>query len=147
MLRYVLGLLLSISQLTHCSSSQDKQALLVPSPSVQNAPTEHVIDKEILAALKTHSDPVAALLALQPENAGLLAEPRLLHVSGDQKPEWMTEGDKLRLRRRGKKFVDITDHRDFYAQQVDTLAGKASKSLFTQVHSVLLFTLLQTFPT
>jgi leucyl aminopeptidase len=41
----------------------------------------------------------------------------------------MTEGDKLRLRRQGKKFVDITDHEEFYAKQVDTLAGKASMKL------------------
>jgi leucyl aminopeptidase len=65
-----------------------------------------------------------------------------LHVVGEQKPEWMTEGDKLRLRRRGKKFVDITDHEEFYAQQAGILSGKASESLFNPV-KVLLFTLLQ----
>jgi leucyl aminopeptidase len=64
-----------------------------------------------------------------------------LNVFGDQKPKWMTEGDKLRLRRHGKKFVDITDHREFYDQQVDTLSGKASESLLNPVE-VLLFILL-----
>jgi leucyl aminopeptidase len=88
-----------------------------------------------------HSDPVAALLFLQPELEADLAQQRLLHVVGDQKPKWMTEGDKLRLRRRGKKFVDITDHQDFYAQQVNALSGKASASLLNPVE-VLLFTLL-----
>jgi leucyl aminopeptidase len=138
MLRYVLGLLLSTSQLALGSPLEDKQVLLVPSPEVQNSHTQHVVDKAILTALKTHSDPVAALIALQPESAENLAEPRLLHVFGDQKPEWITEGDKLRLHRRGKKFVDITDHRDFYAQQVDTLSGKASESFLNSVE-VLLF--------
>jgi leucyl aminopeptidase len=136
MLRYVLGLLLSTSQLALGSSFQDKQVILVPSPEVQNAHTRHFVDKEILTALKTHSDPVAVLVALQPEIAATLAEPRLLHIFGDQKPEWMTEGDKLRLHRRGKKFMDITDHQDFYAQQVDTLSGKASESLLNPVELI-----------
>jgi len=141
MLPHVLALLLSISRFVLGSSFQEKQAILVPSPEVQNAHTEHVVDEAILTALKTHSDPVAALVALRPEAAASLAEPRLLRVNGEQKPEWMTEGDKLRLRRRGKKFVDITDHRDFYAQQIDASAGKACERLFNPVE-MLLFTLL-----
>lgn len=44
--------------------------------------------------------------------------------------------DKLRLHRRGKKFMDITDHQDFYAQQVDTLSGKASESLLNPVELI-----------
>jgi leucyl aminopeptidase len=131
MLRSVLVLLLSISQLALGSAFQNEQTLLSPSPEVQVAHTEHIVDKAVLAALKTHSDPVAALVALQPELAASLAEPRLLHVFGGEKPKWMTEGDKLRLRRRGKKFADITDHQDFIAQQVDALAGKASEDLFS----------------
>ena len=70
---------------------------------------------------------VAALLSLQPELSSDLSQPRLLHVSGEKKPEWMTEGDKLRLRRKGRKFVDITEHEEFYANQVDAESGKASK--------------------
>jgi leucyl aminopeptidase len=63
MLRYILGLLLGTSQLALGSSFQE-QVLLVPSLEVQNALTQHVVDKAILTALKTHSDPVAALIAL-----------------------------------------------------------------------------------
>lgn len=125
MLHSFLALLLIASQLALSSASQDKQAPLGPPSEVPNAQTEYLIDKEIIAVLETHSDPVDALIALQPEIAGNLAEARLLHVIGE-KPEWMTEGDKLRLRRQGKKFVDITDHREFYAQQVDALSGKAN---------------------
>lgn len=147
MLRSALVLLLS-TQFALGASFQDKQAVLVQSPELPfaNAQAEHVVDEAILAALKTHFDPVAALLSLQPELAADLAQERLLHVVGEQKPEWMTEGDKLRLRRRGKKFVDITDHEEFYAQQVGILSGKASESLLSPV-KVLLFTLLQISPT
>ncbi|PMD61163.1 Zn-dependent exopeptidase [Hyaloscypha bicolor E] len=127
MLRSALVLLLS-TQFALGASFQDKQAVLVQSPElpIANAQAEHVVDEAILAALKTHFDPVAALLSLQPELAADLAQERLLHVVGEQKPEWMTEGDKLRLRRRGKKFVDITDHEESYAQQVGILSGKAN---------------------
>jgi leucyl aminopeptidase len=129
------------------SSSQDEQAVLAP-PQDQRAPhtcAEHAVDNAVLAALKTHSDPVAALLSLQPESAAELAQPRLLHVIGEQAPEWMTEGDKLRLRRQGKKFLDITDHEEFYAQQLDTLAGKASMSFLRSIR-VLSFTRFQISP-
>jgi hypothetical protein len=126
------------------SSFRDEQAVLAPPPDqgAQHTCAEHIVDQAVLAALKTHSDPVAALLSLQPESAAELAQPRLLHVIGEQAPEWMTEGDKLRLRRQGKKFVDITDHEEFYAQQVGTLAGKASTSFLGSVR-VLLFTRFQ----
>lgn len=130
MLGYVLALLLSASKLGLGLPSQDTQLVLAPSPDFAHVHAEeHVVDKTILAALETHSDPVAALLFLRPELAADLAAPRLLHVAGEQKPEWMTEGDKLHLRRRRKKFMDITDHQDFYAQQAEgSWAGKASRS-------------------
>ena len=123
------------------SSSEAKQVPLTSSPKVPNTRADHIIDEAILAALKSHADPVAALISLQPELATELAQERLLHVLGDQKPEWMTEGDKLRLRKRGKKFVDITDHHEFYAQQVDISSGKASEVPLNMVE-MLLFTLL-----
>jgi bacterial leucyl aminopeptidase len=147
MLRSALVLLLS-TQFALGASFQDKQAVLVQSPElpIANAQAEHVVDEAILAALKTHFDPVAALLSLQPELAADLTQERLLHVVGEQKPEWMTEGDKRRRSRPGKKFVDITDHEEFYAQQVGILSGKASESLLSPV-KVLLFTLLQISPT
>ena len=104
------------------------QVVIVPSPVPASL---HTVDEAILIALSTYADPVDALLSLQPENAAALAEPRLLHVFGQEKPEWLSEGDKLRLRRANKKFMDITDHEDFYSQQVDaSLAGKACESSF-----------------
>lgn len=96
----------------------------------QPRPHHHQVDPVILAALEAHDDPVDAFIALLPESEAQLAEPRLLHVAGEEAPQWMTEGDKMRLRRRGLKFADITDHEDFYAQHaVEPLAGKASKLL------------------
>lgn len=104
-----------------CLPSHDTQAPFIPSSGL-----EHFVDDAILAALEKHSDPVDALTFLQPESATELAQPRLLHVFGEPEPQWMTEGDKLRLRRRGKKFADITDHEAFYKEQVDaSWAGKA----------------------
>lgn len=86
----------------------------------------HVVDEAILAALDTYHDPIQALNFLQPESADELLEPRLIDVFGSPKPVWMTEGEKLRLRRDGNKFMDITDHQDLYLEPFTTLSGEAS---------------------
>ena len=84
---------------------------------VSNVYRDHHIDEAIIAAVKEHADPVAAILSLDADLEAVLGQPRLLHVLGELQPTWMTEGDKLRLRRKGRKFVDITAHEEFYAQQ------------------------------
>ena len=102
-----------------------------------SASSYRIDETAIKAALKAHPDPVDALVAVRPDRAALLAEPRLLHVLGESDPKWRTEGDKLRLRRRGKKFIDITEHEAFYADQVAELtAGKPSMSLCLMHHVV-----------
>jgi bacterial leucyl aminopeptidase len=108
-----------------CSPFLDTQLVLGSSTE-----TECIADNDAIStALRKYPDPVAALVSLQPDSAVELAQPRLLQVFGEQKPQWMTEGDKLRLRRRGRGFMDITDHQRFYEQQVDaSLAGKARES-------------------
>ncbi|KAF5515400.1 Leucine aminopeptidase 1 [Colletotrichum siamense] len=145
-------LLLGSSQLA-LSASNDQ---FVIAPASKDAATPfriHDADESVLAALKAHPDPVDALLSLQPEKADKLAERRLLHVFGEKEPQWMTEGDKLRLRRKGKKFRDITNHQDLYAEDsVGAWSGKANlpkithqrliKPLFpkvnqTEMHDVL----------
>ena len=129
MLRSILTFLLSISHLGLSSPVLDGQEILSPSLEGPYVHAGHVVDDAILAALKTHSDPVTAFLSLQPNIAAHLAEPRLLHVFGQEKPQWLTEGDKLRLHRDGKKFMDITDYEDLYAEQLEaSWAGKACKS-------------------
>ncbi|KII92045.1 hypothetical protein PLICRDRAFT_172199 [Plicaturopsis crispa FD-325 SS-3] len=60
---------------------------------------------EHLASL--HDDPVELMKLLEPANAAELDEPRLLQVFGKD-AEWMTEGDKLRLRKSGLAFMDLT---------------------------------------
>ncbi|KII92043.1 hypothetical protein PLICRDRAFT_103137 [Plicaturopsis crispa FD-325 SS-3] len=54
-----------------------------------------------------HDDPVEVMKLLEPANAAELDEPRLLQVFGKD-AEWMTEGDKLRLRKNGLAFMDLT---------------------------------------
>lgn len=127
-------LLLGLSHHVVSSPHQAGQAVLAPpatDEAISNFPTahgEHVVDDSILAALSAHSDPVDALISLQPELAAQLAERRLIHVFGQSEAEWMAEGDKLRLRREGKKFRDITDHQELYTGSVNAQAGKASMS-------------------
>lgn len=131
-------LVLGSSQLV--LSSPDDQRVLVPATEStinddvatsgwDKAPVFTIENKDVIfAALKRYADPVDALVALQPDMADTLAEPRLIHVHGEKMAEWMTEGDKLRLRRKGRKFRDITDFQELYADHVNTFAGKASKS-------------------
>ncbi|KAH8658199.1 hypothetical protein BX600DRAFT_500185 [Xylariales sp. PMI_506] len=125
MLGFSLVVLLSASGFGLASLGE--QGVLSPSHNVENAFTKYDVDQSIIAALATHPDPVDALIALQHGVADELREPRLLHVFGEERPQWMTEGDKLRLRRDKRKFMDITDHEEFYAHHADAaaFAGKA----------------------
>lgn len=117
----IITLLLSCAQLGLASVPGPAQVVLAPAPM-------HAVNEAITTTLKNHADPVDALLSLEPERAAILAEARLLRIFGEEEPEWMTEGDKLKLRREGKKFMDITDYEEFYSQQVTAMAGKARKS-------------------
>lgn len=127
-------LLLGTSFFGVSSASSDAQVRLT-------GPTKHhQVDPAIIAALKKHSDPVDAYVSLHPEVADHLAQPRLLRVSGEREAKWMTEGDKLRLKRKGKKFTDITDHEDFYKQNVNTLSGKACEfDMEPRMYGVVVF--------
>ncbi|KZT27406.1 Zn-dependent exopeptidase [Neolentinus lepideus HHB14362 ss-1] len=60
----------------------------------------------------TYADPVELYKAVDPAGAADLDEPRLFRVPGLEGAMWLTEGDKLRLRRQGVKFVDITETQD-----------------------------------
>ncbi|GKZ59762.1 hypothetical protein AnigIFM60653_007702 [Aspergillus niger] len=132
----------------------DSQVVFAADHEVPNTQGKHVVDEAILSALNAHSDPVAAMVSLRPETAAFLAEPRLLHIRGEEKAEWMTEGDKLRLRQRGKKFMDITEHQDFYAEQaMASFAGDPNlpklshkglvKPLFSQIETERMHDILQ----
>ncbi|KAK5626741.1 hypothetical protein RRF57_002456 [Xylaria bambusicola] len=112
---------LSASQVS-ASLRPASQVVLDSQVSLENTIPVRSVDDAVLTALDTYPDPVDALVSLRPELAQELAEPRLLHVFGHDTPQWMTEGDKLRLRRKGHGFKDITD----YQEEVDaSWAGKA----------------------
>ena len=121
-------LLLLSAQLSIASAARGSQAVLQPSHEQPFTQKQHKVSASIVEALETHQNPVDALLSLHPELAGQLAEPRLLHVAGEKEPQWMTEGDKMRLRRQNKKFMDITDHHEFYAQQVESSTSGKPRS-------------------
>jgi bacterial leucyl aminopeptidase len=108
----------------------DSQRVLASGPAALRPPVRHdfTISEAILQAVEQFPDPVDAYLSLRPEAAKQLAEPRLIHVMGSEEPEWMTVGDKMRLRRKSKKFMDVTEYQDMYSEQVGALAGQASTS-------------------
>ena len=137
MLLSALSLLLSSSLLGRIAAAgglgslaEGSQAVLRGDASSQLPSSLYAADVEaIRTALEAHpDDPVEVMISLYPQMADALATPRRLHVMGEREALWMTEGDKMRLRRAGKKFVDITEHEDFYAAQqehVGSMAGKA----------------------
>ncbi|GKT58237.1 peptidase family M28 [Colletotrichum tofieldiae] len=146
-------LLLGSSQLV--LGSPGDQVVFAPSAEADGAVpgTAWAVDSSVRAALETHPDPVDALVSLQPEMAAKMSEARLIHVFGEKKAEWMTEGDKLRLRRKGKKFRDITDFQELYTESVDAKSGKANlpkiahqslvKPLFPKVNQTEMHDVLQ----
>ena len=118
----LLLLSLSLASFSSAASGNDAQVVLAP-----NTP-QYDVDRAILDALEAHKDPVDAYIALKPEMADQLAEARLLHVSGEKEPRWATEGEKLRLKRKGKKFTDVTDYHEFYEEHAaGIMEGKASR--------------------
>ncbi|KAJ5725932.1 peptidase family M28, partial [Penicillium malachiteum] len=90
-LKSIFILLLGTAQL---AKATDAQVVFTPHTHQHG---EFKVDEAILAALEAQSDPVAAMIHLSPESEPFLSQPRLLRVLGESKPEWMTEGDKLRL--------------------------------------------------
>lgn len=128
-------LLLACSEQVGASLRDGSQQVMIAQPEHINDATasspdfhhEHVVDDSILAALAAHPDPVDALISLRPEMAAQLAESRLIHVLGEEKPRWMKEGDKLRLRQKKRKFMDITDYQEHYQSGIITFDGKASE--------------------
>ena len=93
---------------------------------------EHPIHPTISSSLESYiNDPVFALLSLKPELAELMDEPRLIRVFGEDDVDqgrWMTEGDKLRLKRQRKGFMDITESQ--HLPNPSLVTGKASQSKF-----------------
>ena len=78
--------------------------------------TDH--ESQILSVLSRIDDPVEAMIHLYPSTAQELAEPRLLELSNETAARWMTEGDKLRLRRAEVDFADLTWSQGIVAQDM-----------------------------
>ncbi|KAK6209000.1 hypothetical protein LQW54_006748 [Pestalotiopsis sp. IQ-011] len=134
----IINLLLLASTADRVVSFQGSGAQVVLGQSPGHSPetvhhdfTTEDAQQHILETVESYPDPVDAFIALQPDAAAQLAEPRLLHVIGEDEPQWMTIGDKMRLRRKGKKFMDVTDYNDMYKEQVNALSGKAKLPDFT----------------
>ena len=94
---------------------------------------QHIAHPAILESIDRYPDPVDALVNLEPALAGFLAAERLIHVAGADSAVWMTEGDKLRLKRENTFFVDITDRPDATLASGTALAGKARKSTWSAI--------------
>jgi leucyl aminopeptidase len=75
-------------------------------PFISSLPTTD--ESHLLSILSQHDDPVNAMISLDPASAPLLASSRLLEVMDGSGEKWLTEGDKLRLRRQGIDFIDLT---------------------------------------
>ena len=105
-------------------TSGDENPQLLLSSSLHDA---HTIHPTILSALDQYpDDPLAALLLVKPGLADMMAEPRLLWLFDQEETRsgvWMTEGDKLRLRREGRRFMDLTEDQAVLGESF--VAGKA----------------------
>lgn len=68
----------------------------------------------IEAFLALDNDPVEVTRLLHTGDASdfELDEPRLIQIMGRREKEWLTEGDKLRLRKDRIGFIDLTDFQD-----------------------------------
>lgn len=101
------SVLLSISFVTSlvvASRQSPDQTIFVPSSSSFSPES---FDASI--------DPVELYVSLQPEKKSEFSRPVLLQIAGSAaKPEWFTEGDKLRLRKEGIKFRDLTGFEDLF---------------------------------
>jgi leucyl aminopeptidase len=100
-------LLLSLvsASVLHPPPSQNQQVLW----SGNDVEVTEATIKRLLAV--HNDDPVQVMRLVDPGYASTLDEPRLLQVFGAE-PAWMTEGDKLRLKKQGLSFMDLTGRQD-----------------------------------
>jgi bacterial leucyl aminopeptidase len=76
-------------------------------------------EAKTLELLALHDDPVDVMIAMNPASAETLGEPRLLDLLNAQAPRWLTEGDKLRLKRKGLDFIDLTGRSFLTSSEMD----------------------------
>lgn len=88
--------------------------LVVAGPAAQTVLSNEDRIATIETLLAIHDDPVhvTRLLYSGDASGSGLDEPRLLQIMGTDEKQWLTEGDKLRLRKNGVGFIDLTDFQD-----------------------------------
>ncbi len=106
---------------------------LCPDPDRTVTFYESHTESHILSILSQYEDPVEAMLSLHPSLEAELAEPRLLQIMDKEgETRWMTEGDKMRLRRAGVDFIDLTGRSGFV--YVDAEPSEPLLSLSPRIH-------------
>ncbi|EPQ50990.1 Zn-dependent exopeptidase [Gloeophyllum trabeum ATCC 11539] len=112
----------ALAAVSRLASAADPQVVLDNAASV--ILDSILVDQLVQQLSLSHDDPVVLYRAVDPAGAADLDEPRLLQIAGDgNPPTWMTEGDKLRLRRAGLKFVDLTETQDLGSRNARRLTG------------------------
>jgi len=104
-------------------SSQAHDQSVLSADNGATAEMDHKAYVEGLLAIHDN-DPVAAMKVADPVYGAMLDEPRLLEIFG-QPRQWMTEGDKLRLKQEGLSFIDLTNFEEF---EVDSAFAEEVKS-------------------
>jgi len=120
---------LALGSPLQAGSFVNQQAVSPSSLLLQHRP-EHVklSDPAVLERLSSPGfDAIQLLKELEPAKAHELDEPRFLHVFGEDQGRWMTEGDKVNLRRQDKKFVDLTGREDRESRLQGLISKKRSK--------------------
>ncbi|RSH93484.1 hypothetical protein EHS25_007840 [Saitozyma podzolica] len=96
--------------------------------------------ERIQAILAQQTDPVEAMLLIDPSMAKELAEPRLLQLFNGKdaggEPKWMTEGDKMGLRRQGIDWIDLTGRDSLVSPDFDARPNVPDISHQAQVRKV-----------
>lgn len=85
-----------------------------------------ITEADIKYLLATHNDdPVEVMRLIDPAHAEVLNEPRLIEVFGTE-PVWLTEGDKLRFKKQGLSFIDLTGH-----ENISMFTASSNKDIST----------------
>jgi hypothetical protein len=96
--------------------------------------------ERIQAILAQQTDPVEAMLLIDPSMAKELAEQRLLQLFNGKdaggEPKWMTEGDKMGLRRQGIDWIDLTGRDSLVSPDFDARPSEYRAALFSYSSAV-----------
>jgi hypothetical protein len=111
-----------------------QHAFVTPTSSGFVDTSSGYVDLEgIHAVLAEETDPVEAMLLIDPSMATKLAEPKLLQLFNGKdavgETKWMTEGDKMGLRRQGIDWIDLTGRDSLVSPRFDTKPSEQRAAL------------------